>query len=150
MKNIFKAKETANIISRINQLTPNTASLWGKMDVAQMMAHCNVTYEMIYTDKHPKPNTVKTFLLKTFVKKAVVGNNPYPKNGRTAPQFLISAQKEFEKEKNDLVGYITKTQKLGETHFNNKESHSFGKLTSNEWNNMLYKHLDHHLNQFGV
>jgi hypothetical protein len=150
MKNIFKAEETTEIVNRINKLTANSESLWGKMNVAQMIAHCNVTYEMIYTDKHPKPNAVKFFLLKKFVKKAVVGEKPYPKNGRTAPQFLISDEKEFEKEKIDLVNYITQTQKLGEAHFNNKESHSFGKLTSNEWNNMFYKHLNHHLNQFGV
>jgi hypothetical protein len=35
-------------------------------------------------------------------------------------------------------------------HFEGKESNSFGALNSTEWNNMLFKHLDHHLNQFGV
>ena len=41
-------------------------------------------------------------------------------------------------------------QQLGEAHFDNKESHSFGKLNINEWNTMFYKHLDPHLTQFGV
>ncbi|MCJ8164098.1 hypothetical protein MKJ04_04535 [Pontibacter sp. E15-1] len=36
----------------------------------------------------------------------------------------------------------------GNTHW--QESHSFGRLSSQEWNNMFYKHLDHHLSQFGV
>jgi len=49
-----------------------------------------------------------------------------------------------------LIDYIEKTQQLGETHFDNKESHSFGRLTETEWNIMMYKHLNHHLNQFGV
>jgi SRSO17 transposase len=49
-----------------------------------------------------------------------------------------------------LKAYIIKTQELGATHFEGKESHSFGTLTSTEWNNMFYKHLDHHLGQFGV
>ena len=34
--------------------------------------------------------------------------------------------------------------------FEGKESNSFGPLTKGEWNNMFYKHLDHHLSQFGV
>jgi hypothetical protein len=58
--------------------------------------------------------------------------------------------KNFEKEKNRLMGYLIKTQELGEAYFDQKESHSFGKLSKTEWSNMFYKHLDHHLSQFGV
>ena len=49
-----------------------------------------------------------------------------------------------------LIDYINRTQQLGENHFDGKESHSFGPLTKTEWNNMFYKHLDHHLAQFGA
>ena len=150
MKNIFDIEETTEIINRINKLVPSTKNLWGKMNVSQMLAHCKVTYEMEFTDKYPKPNSFKKFILKLLVKKAVVGEKPYPKNGRTAPEFLVTNEREFEKEKSELTEYIIKTQDLGETYFDNKESHSFGKMTKNEWNNMFYKHLDHHLTQFGV
>ncbi|WP_298780992.1 DUF1569 domain-containing protein [uncultured Polaribacter sp.] len=150
MKNIFELEVSSEIIDRINLLTPATKSLWGKMNVSQMLAHCNVTYEMVYTEKHPKPNFVMKLILKTFVKKIVVGEKEYSKNGKTAPQFLISDEREFEKEKKNLIDYIKKTQKLGATYFDQKESHSFGKLNKKEWNNMFYKHLDHHLSQFGV
>jgi len=78
------------------------------------------------------------------------GYEPYPKNGRTAPQFIIKREKIFETEKERLINYIEKTSALGAAHFDNKESHSFGKLNKVEWNNMFYKHLDHHLRQFGV
>ena len=56
MKNIFDAKETNTVIDRINKLVPITKPLWGKMSADQMLAHCNVTYEMAFEDKHPKPN----------------------------------------------------------------------------------------------
>ena len=115
-----------------------------------MLAHCNVTYEMVYTDKHPKPNAFMKFMLKLFVKNAVVSTKPYAKNGKTAPQFIIDEEKNFDQEKTILINYINKTQELGAKHFEGKESHSFGKLTSQEWNNSFYKHLDHHLTQFGV
>ncbi len=150
MKNIFNVEETTDIIDRINQLNSITDNLWGKMNVSQMLAHCNVTYEFIYTDKHPKPNFFKKFILKTFVKKIVVGEKPFAKNGRTAPEFLMNSEKDFDKEKTRLIDYLVKTQELGENYFDNKESHSFGVLTKEEWNNMFYKHLDHHLRQFGV
>ncbi|MEM9831988.1 MAG: DUF1569 domain-containing protein [Bacteroidota bacterium] len=148
--NIFDKSVTDTLINRVNQLTPTTQNHWGKMDVAQMLAHCNVTYEMTYEDKHPKPNVFVKFMLKIFVKPTVVGSKPYQKNGQTAPQFIIKGARNFAVEKNRLIQYMKKTQELGESHFHNTESHSFGRLTKAEWSNMFYKHLDHHLNQFGV
>ncbi|MBI3235706.1 MAG: DUF1569 domain-containing protein [Bacteroidetes bacterium] len=150
LPNVFNKEVSDAIISRINQLQSNTQPKWGKMNVAQMLAHCNVTYEMLYENKHPKPGAFMKFILKAMVKNTVVNEVPYKHNSRTAPAFLIVDSKVFETEKKRLVDHITKTQQLGESHFNGKDSHSFGTLSSVEWNNMLYKHLNHHLSQFGV
>lgn len=150
MKNIFDKEITNEVINRIDALTSKSQANWGKMSVSQMLAHCSVTYEMIYTDKHPKPNGFVKMMLKLFVKNAVVSEKPYSKNGRTAPQFIIDVDRQFETEKKRLVDFILKTQELGGDYFQGKESHSFGKLTTTEWNNSFYKHLDHHLTQFGV
>ncbi len=150
MKNIFTNETTNEIIARINALTNETQALWGKMQVAQMLAHCSVSYETIYTNKHPKPNAFVKFILKNFVKKYVVNEKPYKKSSQTAPYFIIADERDFEAEKKKLIDYILKTQELGENAFEGKESVSFGAMTKNEWNNMLYKHLDHHLSQFGV
>ena len=150
MKNIFQADVTSEVIERINQLQPNTPQLWGKMNVSKMLAHCNVSYELVYDNTHPKPNALMKLIMKAFVKNIVVSEKPYKRNSQTAPSFLITDEKEFEKEKTRLINYLNKTQQLGESYFDGKESHSFGKLTKTEWNNMFYKHLDHHLSQFGV
>lgn len=150
MKNIFDIKETKALTERIDKLDSYAKPQWGKMSVDQMLAHCNVTYEMIYDTKHPKPNTFKRFMLKAIVKPYVVSEKPYKKNSRTAPEFVISDSKNFVEEKARLIDFINKTQKLGKVYFDNKPSHSFGKLTADEWNNLFYKHLDHHLRQFGV
>ena len=149
MKNIFDLEVTNTIIERINALESTTKPMWGKMSVAQMLAHCNVTYEMAFENIHPKPTGFKKTLLKLFVKSTVVSDKPYKKNGRSAPQFLITETKNFVEEKARLMDYLTKTQHLGKDYFEGKDSHSFGKLRSQEWNNMFYKHLDNHLNQFG-
>lgn len=146
--NIFKQEIVAHTIGRINSLSSDTKANWGKMNVAQMLAHCNVTYEMVYDDKHPKPNVFLKFILTKMVKNQVVSDKPYPKNGKTAPQFIIKGDRDFDTEKQRLIDYIERTRALGETHFDGKESHSFGKLSINEWSTMFYKHLDHHLNQF--
>lgn len=150
MENIFLPQTVNAYENRISNLTPNSKPLWGKMNVAQMLAHCNVVYEMIYEDIHPRPKGLMKFILKSFIKKFVVGPKPYKKNTKTAPAFLIVDERDFQKEKSRLIAYLHKTQELGENHFDGKESHSFGALNITEWNNMFVKHLDHHLQQFGV
>ena len=150
MQNVFKKEDCNEFINRINQLKNDSQPLWGKMSVDQMLAHCNVTYEMVFDNIHPRPNVFMRFILKALAKNAVVGDRPYTKNIKTAPQFIIIGDKNFDLEKNRLINYINKTQDLGANEFEGKESLSFGKLTSKEWNNMFAKHLDHHLKQFGV
>ncbi|WPO84186.1 DUF1569 domain-containing protein [Chryseobacterium sp. JJR-5R] len=151
MENVFEAKAAQHYIDRINKLTPETEGLWGKMTVDQMLAHCNVSYEMVYEpEKHKKPGAIAKFILKTFVKPKVVGGKAYAQNGPTSPQFLIKERKVFADEKKRLIGFIQKTQQLGASAFDGKESFSFGKLKAQEWSNMFAKHLNHHLTQFGV
>jgi hypothetical protein len=150
MKSVFDPIDVHQILNRINQLTPETPAKWGKMNVAQMLAHCNVSYEMIYENIHPKPNPILKFVLKLFVKGKVVTEKPYAYNSPTAPAFIISDAKQFEKERTRLINHINQTLENGPAYFDGRESHSFGKLNVAEWNNMLYKHLDHHLSQFGV
>ncbi|TAH03657.1 MAG: DUF1569 domain-containing protein [Sphingobacteriales bacterium] len=150
MENIFSQTVSNKVINRINSLKPTTPALWGKMSVAQMLAHCNITYEMVYQNKHPKPNFIMGLILKAFVKNIVVNGKPYKQNSQTAPVFIIKNDKDFEVEKIQLIAYINQTQQLGENYFDGKVSLSFGILSKTEWNNMFYKHLDHHLMQFGV
>jgi hypothetical protein len=150
LPNIFSPEVMQGLIKRIEQLQPDTPALWGKMHVAQMLAHCNVSYEMAYENKHPKPNGFVQLMLKWFVKDLVVSDKPYKANSRTAPAFIISDPREFETEKKRLLNYLQKTVELGATYFDGRSSLSFGVLSKEEWNNMFYKHLDHHLKQFGV
>lgn len=150
MKNIFRTEDCHEFENRINQLTSESKALWGKMNVAQMLVHCNVAYEMAYEDIHPKPNAFVKMILKLLVKNSVVNEKPYPKNNHTAPQFIIKEERNFEIERARLLTYLNKTHELGESNFEGKESVSFGKLSAAEWNNMFAKHLDHHLKQFAV
>lgn len=150
IKNIFDKEVSDAVINRINELDKQSQGLWGKMSVGQMLAHCNVTYEFIYDNIHPRPHAFKRMILTWIVKDAVVNEKPYKKNIPTGPEFKIKESKDFAFEKGRLIDYINKTQHLGQAYFDKKESHSFGALSGSEWNNMFYKHLDHHLTQFGV
>ena len=150
MKNMFDAGVVDEQINRIKRLTPATIPQWGVMTVDQMLAHVNVPYIMVYENTIPRANWLLRKVLKTFVKNKVVGPDPYDRNTPTAPVFKMRGAKDFAVEQAKLIAYVRRVQQDGEKTFDGKESASFGPLTTAEWNVMFYKHLDHHLTQFGV
>lgn len=150
ISSLFLEENCNKVIARIQQLNPSSPALWGRMNVAQMIAHFNVTYEMFYEDKHKKPNSFMRLILKLIVKPMVTSEKKYKKNTQTAKAFIIANEKQFEAEKTRLITYILQTSQLGALHFDGLPSLSFGSLSSQEWNNLFYKHLDHHFTQFGV
>ena len=147
---VFQSDVVDALTDRIEQLRPETTPQWGVMTATQMLAHCCVSYEMALEHKHARPNALIRFVLRLAVKNTVVGDAPYTHNTRTAPAFIIRDKRDFETEKQRLEVYLRRVQLMGETLFERKESLSFGPLTAREWNVLFYKHLDHHLTQFGV
>ena len=150
IKNIFDTQEVDVLINRIERLNPEKQPIWGKMNVAQMLAHVNVSYEMVYEDVHKKPPFWMRLILRTFVKPMIINTKPMKKNGPTSPAFVRAGQEDFELQKNRLIAYLLQTQQAGPAYFEGKESLSFGSLKAEEWNILFYKHLNHHLTQFGV
>lgn len=150
VKDVFDPEVTRTLVGRVRALRPDSTPAWGKMTVAQMLAHCCVPYEMVYEDKHPKPGRLARAALRLFVKPAVVGPKPYRRNTPTAPAFRISDPRDFERERDRLVAYLERTAELGGDWFEGRESLSFGPLTRAEWSTLFHKHLDHHLTQFQV
>ncbi len=151
MQNVFDAKDAQEYINRINNLTPETQRKWGKMSVDQVLAHLNVAYDLTFTpEKFPKPNFIAKFLLSRFVKPKITNENPYKPSLPTSPVFIIADERNFEDEKAKLIGNIQRVQQLGREAFEGKENINFGKMTAQCWNNMFAKHLNHHLDQFGV
>jgi ubiquitin C-terminal hydrolase len=151
MVNLFSQEEAQKVVDRINMLKSNTLSLWGNMNSSQMLAHCNVFYLYVFEpESFDQPNLIKRIFLKNIRKKFVMSENPYPKNFRTAAEFIISDFRDFENEKLNLIDSILKAQRLGEAFFEQRENLSFGKLSSKEWNILFSKHIEHHLKQFNV
>ena len=151
MQNVFDAKDAQEYINRINNLTPETQRKWGKMSVDQVLAHLNVAYDLTFTpEKFPKPSFIAKFLLSRFVKPKITNEIPYKQSLPTSPVFIIADERNFEEEKAKLIGNIQRVQQLGKEAFEGKENINFGKMAAQDWNNMFAKHLNHHLDQFGV
>ncbi len=148
MKSILEVSGNQEIINRINKLTPDTKRQWGIMDVSQMMAHCTVSLKITLGEIKPQSNIFLKMLGKTF-KKKIFAADSFRKNSKTGKEFIITGTRNFDEEKSVLISYIKKFVDKG-SGIITKESHPFfGKLTVEEWDTLMYKHLDHHLKQFG-
>jgi len=146
MKNLYDLEVYDGILARIEQLRPVSHPEWGKMNVAQMMAHCAETIDV----SNGKPLKGTPWFLKPFggiVKKMVVNNKPYPKNLRTHPQYLMTEPEDFVRQKERLAFSLKTMIALGRV---GSKHPLMGQMTADEKGWGMYKHLDHHLSQFGV
>jgi hypothetical protein len=150
MKNIFNEADRNEILQRIEKLTPTTQALWGKMNVAQMLAHCANGAKMptgeIKTTRAPFPFNILGKLLKS----KILAEGPLRRNSPTAQELKIVDPKDFDKEKANFIAAVKKLGQLGEQGIKDEIHPFFGKMTAKEWGRVNYKHADHHLSQFGA
>lgn len=147
---IFDTTTTQLHLQRLDKLTQATSPIWGKMNAAQMLAHLNIAYSSADITSAPKNGLMTKLMMRLFVKGIVVGDKPYAKNSRTAPNFIITTEQDFEKEKSILIHNIKDIEAKGLTYFEGRENPAFGKLTGKEWSNLFGKHIEHHFEQFGI
>ena len=146
VKDLFDNAVKQEIIDRINKLTPATQRQWGKMDVAQMLAHCQMPLG-VATGKHRLKGSFFLKLIGPLFKSLLYNDKPFKKNLGTDKSFKMTSPKDFEKEKAGLIEMINTFSADTMT----EEPHPiFGKMTKEEWSKGTWKHLDHHLQQFGV
>lgn len=149
--NLFLSPSVKIMEVRINLLQNQSKALWGEMTVAQMLAHCSVVYDIIFDKKIQKQFFLVSCYLQLFVKPKVLNNKEFEKHMPIRHQKLkINDVRDFEIEKTKLIKHLHKIQQLGDIYFSNRNHINLGKLSIEEWNLFFYKHLDHHLRQFGV
>ncbi len=149
MKSLFDKEAYDEILRRINSLTPQSQRGWGKMEVAQMLAHCKEAFKVPLSDKK-MPRIFMGLMLAWMMKSKMYNESPWKKNLPTAPSFLIKDQREFDLEKGELTELISKFYTAGRGNVGKFPHPFFGKFTQEQWGKSMYKHLDHHLKQFGV
>ncbi len=140
-------KQLDNLMERVVKLMPEHQPRWGSMKATEMLMHCNITNRRILEwDKPARPATIKQKILK-FVALKLLPH--FPKNVKTAPQFETKGKidkDQFEQEKKKYLNLLIQFKK------NEKPLSAphpfFGPLNTGEWNEVLWKHLDHHLRQF--
>jgi hypothetical protein len=147
VKNLFDPLVKEDILNRINKLTLQSQPQWGKMNVGQMLAHLQQPIG-VAEGRHILRRTLFGRIVGPMVKSMIYNEKPFKHNLPTDKSFvMITYEKDFVKEKESLINMINNFK---EENIVNEYHTFFGKLTKEQWSKGTYKHLDHHLQQFGV
>lgn len=149
MKSLFNSEAHEEILSRVNQLSASSERQWGKMEVGQMLHHCQFPLKIaLGSHRMGKPSPILKFMSK-FFKKSLYNDKPWRQGLPTARDLKVVDDKDYNEERKVLIGLINdfhqeKDKKEWDPH------PAFGSFTPEQWGQMQYKHLDHHLRQFNV
>jgi hypothetical protein len=150
MKNLYEAATVEEVKGRAARLGPKCERQWGKMNAPQALAHCSAGLEWATGEVVP-PRMFFGSILGRILKPMVLGNDePMRRNSPTAKSLVIADERDLRKEQERFVGLVDRFAGLGPEGCTRHPHSFFGRLTPQEWATLMYKHVDHHLRQFGV
>jgi hypothetical protein len=150
MKNLYEAARAAEVKARLSQLQAESPRLWGKMNAPQAVAHCSAAMGWALGDCHPSRLFIGR-ILGQFIKPFVLRDDePMRRNSPTSPDLVIEGQCDLLQQRQRLSSQIDQFVAGGPAACTTSPHPFFGRLTPEEWAILMYKHLDHHLRQFGA
>ncbi|MGV1013108.1 MAG: DUF1569 domain-containing protein [Flavobacterium sp.] len=145
---IYDTSDTEKIISRIQSLTTESTGAWGEMTVDQMLQHCTAAIEVAFGEKELTVKWMMRILGKLAKKK--IFNSEFQPNSPTASEFIFSDSYDFETSKSTLIQKYSRFSNEGKSAITVMKHPFWGNMTYEDWDKLMWKHLDHHLRQFGV
>jgi hypothetical protein len=149
MKSLFEAAVAEEVKERMTQLRQDNERQWGKMNPAQALAHCSSAMEVAVGMKSP-PRSFIGRLFGRLAKSSILSEKPIARNMPTDKSFVVNDDRDFEAERQRLHRLIDRFAADGPAGCTRHPHSFFGPLTPTEWAELNYKHLNHHLRQFGV
>ncbi len=148
MKNLFDSSTAEEIRNRLESLRPDSERRWGAMNVAQMLAHCTAWMD-IASGRTSPPRSFMGRIFGKLAKKSIL-KNPVRRNMPTDKTLVMQGQKTFSAELQLLLDSVERFSNGGPALATTHPHSFFGPMTPGEWAAMAYKHMDHHLKQFGA
>ena len=149
MKTLFNPADRQELVGRIEKLQPAAVRQWGKMTPSQALCHCSRALETATGDRPLKQKWIGK-ILAPLVRSSVLGEKPFGKNAPTDPSFVVSNERDLAAERAQLLELIDRLVQRGPESAAQYTHAFFGKLSGEEWGTLMYKHIDHHLRQFGA
>jgi hypothetical protein len=147
-RSLSNAQARQELIGRLQRLKPETTPLWGRMTAPQMLAHLADWMLMAKGDLRTA-RINRPVLRYPVVKQIVIYWLPFPKGVPTAPELISRKPREWAREYASVCEHVQSYESVNPK--STWPDHpAFGRMSTNEWCVLAYRHMDHHLRQFGV
>ncbi len=149
-KTIFDTNAHDDLRARLDRLRPDSERQWGRMTAHQAVCHLSDSFKAILGDRplERREPDVKRRIMRLVAFTLPV---PWPKSVPTSPQ--VDAERDgtppgdfladVEELRSLIARYVASDGQL-EPHY------VWGDMSRGEWGRYGYRHVDHHLRQFGV
>ncbi len=147
MKSMWQAEARRDLTERVARLTPDTRPSWGRMNAPQVVAHLTQAMRMATGELRTEPKSSP--LRFTPLKQLVIYVLPWPQGTPTAPELLAGVPTTWDA---DVAGLCALIDTFGSLERDRQwpVHPAFGKLSAKTWGALGWRHVDHHLRQFGV
>lgn len=146
MPSLRNEKDRQGLVERLQKVTPDAKAQWGSLDAPRMVCHLNDSLGAgLGKLEVPRkgPAAFRHFPLKHLAIYVV----PMPKNAKAPKELLARAPGDFDEERRQLLQAMERMAAMptgaGPDHF------LLGGMNYDQWNALNWKHIDHHLRQFG-
>ncbi len=147
MKTIFDEEVRGELLSRLDRVTAGSRPRWGKMNAEQMLAHLVEAMRMALGEFNTRPKRMLTRYPP--LRQLFVYWLPWPKGAPTARELLPLDRREIEDSKRELARLVNViAERPSEAAW--PDHPAFGKLSRRGWGVLGWRHIDHHLRQFGL
>ena len=147
MKSIWQDQSRCELNDRVGRLAWDRRAQWGKFTAPKMVCHLAESLKMAMGDLNvaPKSSPIRYPPLK----QLIVYLAPFPKGVPTAPELLARDPREWANDVADVQSLLARAGSARTTD-SWPEHPVFGKLSTRAWGVLIYRHMDHHLRQFGA
>lgn len=151
MPQVLDNTSLAHLVTRINKLQTGATPKWGKMTVEEMLTHCSTAIKMGMGDIPGKAQFGKAKA--ALARLLFIDLFPFPKGSPTAPELHprmgLRKPEEFARERDILIAQLHRINGAADDHVF-ADHPVFRQMGRKRWGQLVYKHIDHHLRQFGV
>ena len=148
MKSVWNAQDHGDLRDRVQRLTPESPAQWGRMNAPQMVTHLTDAIRMASGELPTAPKNMP-LLRYPPMKQLILYYLPFPKGAPTAPELLARKPGEWTVEIGQLRDQLDQFVRRGPAATMSVHP-VFGRLSGKAWGTLVYRHMDHHLKQFGV
>jgi hypothetical protein len=147
MKSIWQDKSRQELNERLRALVWNNPAQWGKFTAPKMVCHLADSLRMAIGELAVEPKRLP--IRYPPLKQLIIYVAPFPKGARTAPELLTREPREWSSDVADVQALLNRAAKTTATDAW-PEHPAFGALSKRAWGVLIYRHMDHHLKQFGA